>query len=345
MSKKETGGDMFSILIDSGTTNSRIRLVHSKDNQITDSEKIKVGVRNTAIDGNNEKLKLAIYEGIDQLLQRNQMEAKDISHIVASGMITSGLGLYEVPHVSGPVTIDGLADSSQVVHLKELHEIPCVFVPGMRNPVSSHDRDNAVDSINHYDVMRGEEVESVGLIKQLNLEGRGILVLPGSHTKYVVVEENQTISSCLSTLAGEVLAAIQRETILSDSLSFTLIETVDKEMLIKGYEATRAHGLTRSFYHIRLLQLFSELNENQRANYFVGAVLAADIQSLLEAIPDIEEVDWIVVGGNNPLRNVFGLLLSYAGKDWNIIEATDEQVEYSVVHGAQAIAEKVNHKL
>ena len=336
---------MFSILIDSGTTNSRIRLINNKDNGITDLEKIEIGVRNTAIDGHNKKLKDAIYEGISQILKRNRLEAKEISHIVASGMITSGLGLFEVPHINGPVTIEELAKCSKVARLEELHDIPCVFVPGMRNSVSEGYRDNAMDFINHFDVMRGEEVETVGLIKQLKLEGRGILVLPGSHTKYVVVEKNHTISSCLSTLAGEVLAAIQRETILSDSLSPSLIESIDREMLLKGYEATRTHGLTRSFYHIRLLQLFSDLNENQRANYFVGSVLAADIQSLLEEIPDIQNLDWIVVGGNNPLRHVFAILLRYAGQDWNIVEATDEQVEYSVVYGAQEIAERVNYQL
>ncbi|RWR12149.1 2-dehydro-3-deoxygalactonokinase [Siminovitchia fortis] len=333
---------MFAILIDTGTTNSRIRLVDNRNNLIRDSENFRIGVRNTAIDGHNKKLKEAIHERIGQILNRNGLDANEISYIVASGMITSNLGLYEVPHVKGPITIEELADFSKVICLEELYNIPCVFVPGMSNSVSYNEKN--LDFINHFDVMRGEEVESVGLIKQLNLKGKGILVLPGSHTKFVIIDENQTISTCLSTLAGETLMAIQRETILSDSLNSSLIESIDEEILLKGFEAARTYGLTRSFYHIRLLQLFSNLDENACANYFVGAVLAADIQSLLATIPDVNKVNWIAVGGNNPLRQAFVFLLGFSGPEWSVIEATDQQVEYSMVYGAQEIAGKVDHK-
>ncbi|MDS8877104.1 2-dehydro-3-deoxygalactonokinase, partial [Streptococcus pneumoniae] len=86
----------------------------------------------------------------------------------------------------------------------EFLDIPCIFVPGMKNRVSA-DTADVVDWINEYDVMRGEEVETIGLLKQFDIRGKGFMVLPGSHTKYVVVDEQQRLESCLSTLGGETL--------------------------------------------------------------------------------------------------------------------------------------------
>lgn len=330
---------MYVILIDSGTTNSRVRLVDNNSNVICDVEKIKVGVRNTAIDGDNSRLKESLYNAISLLLNRNNLSAKEINYIVASGMITSNLGIFEIPHVDSPLTIEKLAELSQVVVLEEMHNIPCVFIPGMSNTVQGNR--NNLDSINDFDVMRGEEVESFGLIKQLDLEGKGILILPGSHTKFVIVDQNKTLSYCLSTLAGEVLMAIQNETILSESIDSQLINSIDKRYLLEGYNAAKTYGLTRSFYHVRLLQKFTELSQNKRANYYVGSVIYSDIQSLLSTLSNIKDIDWVAIGGSNPLKHAFTYLLSESNYDWNVIEATNEQVEYSVVTGALEVVKKM----
>jgi len=329
---------MNAILIDSGTTNSRIRLIDNKRNTIRDTEKVRIGVRDTAIEGNNKSLKKHIKNGISQLLERNKLAPTEIEYIVASGMITSNLGIYEVPHVYGPASLDDFITHSKVEKLDDFFNIPCIFIPGMKNRVD--ESVNIIDSINQFDVMRGEEVEAFGLLKQLDVKGKGVIVLPGSHTKYVLVDENQTLTSCLSTLGGETLLALQKETILSDSLDQQLITVIDKEMLEKGYEATKKYGLTRSFYHVRLLQLFSELSANQRANYFVGSVIYEDIQTLLKSIADIEEMEWMIVGGSEPLKKVFTHLFHYLKKDIRIIEADKLQVENSLIYGAQEIAKK-----
>jgi 2-dehydro-3-deoxygalactonokinase len=327
------------ILIDSGTTNSRIRLVDEKERTVKAVVKKRVGVRNTAIDGNNAQLKTAIQEGIHEILQQNGLSDGDIRYIVASGMITSNLGLAEVPHIPGPASLNDFVQHSKVVNgADEFGGIPCILVPGLKNtPEDSEEEPH--HHINGFDVMRGEEVETFGLLEQLQVSGRGVMVLPGSHTKFVEVLEDRRIGSCLSTLGGEVLQAVQKETILSNSLSDVLIESLDYDLLLQGYEAAGKVGLTRSFYQIRLLQLFTELDENERANYLVGAVLFHDIKALdstLDSVP----TDWMIVGGSYPLRKAFTYLLRHSYPEREILEATDEQVEGSVVLGAQEIASR-----
>lgn len=326
---------MKTILIDSGTTNSRLRLVNRGSSEILDQLKINIGVRNTAIDGNNDQLKNSLKDAIQEILERNSLVPKDIRYMVASGMITSNLGVHEVPHITGPASFDDFARKSVVIKLEEFFLIPCIFVPGMKN--ATEEVSDPLIHINDYDVMRGEEVESIGLLKQIEVQGNGIMVLPGSHTKYVAVDNQKNLQSCLSTLGGEILHAIQKETILSNSLQKDLVKEIDIDMLEKGYEASKKYGFTRSFYHIRLLQMFSDLNENQRANYFVGAVIHDDIKALMQTV-EKNEVDWVIVGGSNPLRKVFVHLLKHLRNGWRIIEATDRQVASSMVFGAQEVA-------
>ncbi len=60
----------YIITIDGGTTNTRCILWGGGQRRI-DEERRAVGVRNTSIDGHNGKLKQAVRECIEQLLERN----------------------------------------------------------------------------------------------------------------------------------------------------------------------------------------------------------------------------------------------------------------------------------
>src|SRR5690606_12289343 len=315
---------MYIITIDSGTTNTRIYLVDGSDYRIIDMMKKNVGVRNAAINGSADELKRELRDGLGDILRRNRCEPADIAYIAAAGMITSNLGLVQVPYVTAPCTKAALSAGSIVKRLPEFHGIPCVFIPGMKNACRG-------ESFDDLDVMRGEEVETLGLIRQLDLSHKGLLILPGSHTKFVMTQDD-VIMSCKSTLSGKMLYAIQRNTILSDTVGQSLIETADFDALMMGFRAGRRNGLTRALYQVRLLQLFGKMNRNQRANFYVGAVLASDIATF-QRLYDETGPDWIVVGGSEPLRGAFACLL----KDLrcpNGIEASEEQVMKSAVIGA-----------
>ncbi|WP_160724275.1 2-dehydro-3-deoxygalactonokinase [Bacillus sp. USDA818B3_A] len=328
---------MYMIAIDSGTTNSRIRLVNDKQNKVIDVIKLNVGVRNTAIDGNADVLKRKIAEGLQEIILRNNLRSTDIQYIVAAGMITSNLGLFEVKHIEAPAKLEDFAKASSVRTEDYFCHIPCIFVPGMKNKIEYYEGELA-DQLDRHDVMRGEEVESFGLVNQIGLQGKGMIVLPGSHTKFVFMEDRQ-IESCYSTLCGELLFAVSRETILSSSLDKELITSVEPEYLIEGYKASEKFGLTRALYHVRLADVFNQMNKNQRANYLVGAVMSCDIRTILKS-KRLEELDYVVIGGGNPLRRAFGEIFSYLDLK-NVTVSSDEQVDFSTVIGSKVIGDIV----
>ena len=75
------------LIIDGGTTNLRVTLL-SDERKPLDAIARDGGVRHTAVDGNNGRLKAALAECIDQLLARNGLDAGDVKRCVAYGMIT-----------------------------------------------------------------------------------------------------------------------------------------------------------------------------------------------------------------------------------------------------------------
>lgn len=331
------------ITIDAGTTNSRIYLINNKNNKIIDVVKKNVGVKNTAINGSVDVLKNELSFGMEEIIQRNGCNVEDILYIVATGMITSNLGLVEVPHIASPCDSKEFATASVVKILPEFFHIPCIFIPGMKNAIPEDQLLGFREELNKLDVMRGEEVETIGLIKQLQLKGKGIMILPGSHTKYVLVEDGFLLS-CLSTLSGEMLYAVQKDTILSSSITKDLIKIPEHDALLEGFYSSETNGLVRALYQVRLLQLFEKMNDNQRANFLVGAVLASDIKALKKLEAEMNP-DWIVVGGGDPLRTSFVTILNHLHYS-NVIEASDEQVKLSTILGAKEIANrKINNAI
>lgn len=319
---------MYVILIDSGTTNTRIRLVDEQSKTVVDALKIEVGVKNAAMDKSSQGLKDAIEQGLKEVLDKNSLGASDVGHIIASGMITSNLGLKEVPHIVAPAEI---SDFSQGMEKDEIYGIPCYFIPGMKN--KDIDGSGTLEEIREMDIMRGEEVEVFGLLEQMDVSGEGVIVLPGSHTKFVRVNKDREMVSCFSTLGGELVQAVQSNTILSSSLEDGLIDTLETDHLENGYFKAKEEGLTRSLFGVRLLDMYTDTSGNQRANYLLGAIYHEDVQAL-KFYTDGLNLDWLIVGGSEILKDSMSHLLSLEFPDEKIIKATQEAVEQSYITGS-----------
>ena len=151
--------DTYTITIDGGTTNTRCILWNSSRQRI-DEQKREVGVRNTAIDGNNSKLKNAVKECLEQLLEDHSLTYDNINHIIASGMITSDVGIVVVPHLTAPADLEQIARSTVAIRLPEICPIPIHFIPGIKNSCSNI----SLENYEAMDIMRGEEVESLAII-------------------------------------------------------------------------------------------------------------------------------------------------------------------------------------
>ncbi len=219
------------LIIDGGTTNLRVTLL-SDERKPLDSIARDGGVRHTAVDGNNSYLKTTLAECIAQLLGRNGLEAGDVRRCIAYGMITSDMGLLEIPHVSAPASAQDLKNAMREQVFPEIAPFPIAFIPGVRNFAAPVDLEN----FGMMDMMRGEETEAIGLYDLLGLKEKAMLVLPGSHNKFVAMSEEGKIIGCMTSISGELLDAITHHTILADAVgsAFVTPETYVSEMAMEG---------------------------------------------------------------------------------------------------------------
>ena len=92
-----------------------------------------VGVRNTAIDGNNQKLLTTVDCLLTEAATEAGIKPENLSLVLASGMLTSDLGLTEVPHIAAPAGVDTLAAAMVPRKIEGLSPREIWFIPGMKN--------------------------------------------------------------------------------------------------------------------------------------------------------------------------------------------------------------------
>ena len=328
----------YTITIDGGTTNTRCILWDSHRKKI-DEESRAVGVRNTSIDGNNYMLKHALKECLDQLIEKNQITYDQVGRVIGSGMITSDVGIAEIPWISAPAGIKELAEHTVDLEIPEICPIPISFIPGIKNSGEKMDLAFAESM----DIMRGEEVESIAIIENCHDGKPMLLVLPGSHNKFVAVDEHRRITGCLTSISGELLASITNHTILAKTVhsEFVSKEKYNKEWLFRGYDTAKKVGLGRACFTSRILMLFFDEDAEKLENFILGAVLAEDIKALHEStsIRADREIQ-VIVGGKQPLRTAVADLLIYDGYFSRIDEfKTDRQIPLSA-EGAYLVAKE-----
>lgn len=332
---------MYIACIDTGTTNTRVCI--RNENQIFSVSKHPAGVRTTSINGNNSELLKGIKLAYVEALNKAKITENEISCILASGMITSNLGVLEVPHVIAPATASKLADNIVTKKIPQISSsLPIHFIPGVKNAISNIEL--TLNDIPSMDIMRGEEVETFGALDKEKISGPAILILPGSHTKIVYVDENNAIQACATTMAGETIMQFTTSTIISDALESSYVDSIDIEYLKAGAYSCRKSGLTRSAFLVRILQQFSNATCNQRKNFLLGAVIQEDIKCIFNnhAFSADNNCKILVCGSSAFGKGCYSLLKDIDDTKNRTYLASEETMNMLASYGAILIAKKAN---
>lgn len=300
----------FYISIDGGTTNTRVSLVGDK--KVIESKKIPIGSKD-CIDG-NEKLKIAVKESISALLCEHGLTEADVTAIIASGMITCEYGLCELSHIQAPAGLKELHDGMKRVAIEEISSIPFYFIPGVK--INN-------GKLEESDIMRGEETELMGLL-QNNTDC--VYVLPGSHNKLIELDDKLRICKFETLLTGEMISALSQNTILKASVDLSLSE-YDKDCLLEGYRISSERGINTALFKTRILSNLYGGTKEQVYGYFLGVVLANEVDSLKRSGKRT-----VVIGGKSQLKKALADLLE-ASTDLTVICIPDIEVDASVPLG------------
>lgn len=320
--------------IDTGTTNSRVLLW--KNDLLVDQVKNNVGVRNTSVDGHNGELVRTIKEALQQLLTKHDLQESDIKAILASGMITSNLGLVEVPHLIAPISINQFVNGLHAQIIPEISKNVIHFIPGVKNL----DRP-AASELSQMDIMRGEEVEAIAIACEYDINEDAIIALPGSHSKFVGISKNRDVLGCCTTMTGELNAIITQNTILTSSLENKFTDKLDIPALIMGANEYKNYGMGKALFSIRVREQFGKWKHSQLASFLVGILVQSDLDAMTSSLVLNHSRDRsIYVGGNGVLCQATAELIKHNFPEASVIECN--KFDNLSARGAMYLAKKAN---
>jgi 2-dehydro-3-deoxygalactonokinase len=318
------------ICVDAGTTNTRVWL--TRDGEILAKRQATVGVRDTARDGSNERLQQALRDLIADV--RSGTEDDPPACVIAAGMITSPLGLAEVPHVPAPAGTELLARSTTLRRFPAVTELPVYLIPGVRVGPLPCDLETVTDA----DVIRGEETLCVGMNATGKLGPGGALLNLGSHWKVIKIDQTAKIVESVTSMAGELIHTTQTQTILADAVPQERPAELDPAWLDAGMREQRRSGLARALFCIRLLHQRSDGTADQRFAYLIGAYLASDLDALSQR-GIFSPKSQVSITGGGPIAAAWKRALDENSISSSLIN--EQHVETAMLAGFSQIAKSI----
>ena len=191
---------------------------------------------------------------------------------VASGMVGSAQGWVRAPYVPCPAGVEQLAAALTPVPGRELW-----VVPGL----SARDAGEAPD------VMRGEETEIAGALArhpELLLAADSLLILPGTHSKWVRVAGGQ-VRDFTTYMTGELYAVLRDHSILGRPAKDAAPRPPDpaaaEEAFARGVRAARdagARGASSLLFSARTLVLAGRLAPEASLDYLSGLLIGEELR-------------------------------------------------------------------
>jgi len=179
---------------------------------------------------------------------------------LACGMIGSRQGWIEAPYAPCPCTVGDLPSRLAIANATfgHLAIVPGVaWDPGQRPP----------------DVMRGEETQIFGALGEAQFDG--LFVLPGTHSKWVVVEAGR-IQRFATYMTGEIFAVLRQHSILGRGMAADDLH--DAAAFGDGVRSgLGGSDLLHRLFEVRSLGLFDRLSAKAAPSYLSGLLLGSEI--------------------------------------------------------------------
>ncbi|NJB87846.1 2-dehydro-3-deoxygalactonokinase [Lewinella marina] len=253
---------MYFISCDWGTTNFRLRAVETNTAAVRAEWNTDQGIRATnegflasGQAGRFDFFAAYLSEQIDQLPAEYRR-----APMVASGMASANIGMCELPYANLPINPSGDNLITRRFTLPAGNDL--LLISGVRT----------ADSI-----MRGEEVQALGLMA--NMPDDGTLILPGTHSKHLTYEGG-AFTDFSTYLTGELFALLTNHGILSGSVAAGPFDAAAEAAFGEGVEQGRSGSLSRSLFGVRVRQVVHGHTPETNYYYLSGLLLGEELGGL-----------------------------------------------------------------
>ncbi len=187
------------------------------------------------------------------------------------GMVGSRNGWLETPYVECPATASAWRAGAAAI---DLDGIPVTIMPGLAGTTPR----------NAPDVMRGEETQIFGAIAidPALRRGRHLLALPGTHGKWVLVDEG-CVMGFQTFLTGELFALLRDHSMLTRAASAGEANADEGEGFAAGLARSLDGDLLGSLFETRAAQLRAGRSAAWALEFLSGLIIGSEIAGALAA--------------------------------------------------------------
>jgi len=240
--------------------------------------------------------------------------------VVISGMATSSIGMRELPYAGLPFSLNGSDLRHEIIRASNQFNHHVLLLSGL---CSSND------------VMRGEEVQLLGLQEYHDVANEVLFILPGTHSKHILVKDNEVISF-KTYITGEMFNLLSTYSVLKNSIEKSA--SLDKSSFKAGLKLSKENILNGTF-SIRAMSLLQKVEDSRNYSLLSGLLIGAELNDLIHLnIP-------ICLCAHENLSRSYALALQELPLRQKYTVISPKQVDESVIYGQKIILESVWNQL
>ena len=249
------------ISVDWGTTNFRMRLVETDSLNVLQEQQTNQGV-------------LKVYEHFQQqasldqqnffanyLKQQVQTLPEKVQNLplVLTGMASSSIGLKELDYANFPFHQNGLNLKRERLVLENGLEV--LLISGVKSATG---------------MMRGEEIQAVGLGEALISYEQGVLLLPGTHSKHLHFQDSY-FTDLNNFMTGELFEVLSKKSILSNSVEAGTWTISNQKAFKKGLALGFEQKMSASLLQIRANDVIHHTDKTDNFYLLSGLIIGDEI--------------------------------------------------------------------
>ncbi|CAN5410466.1 2-dehydro-3-deoxygalactonokinase [soil metagenome] len=272
---------------DWGTSSFRLRLVNAATGEVTNEVRSEQGIALTHTQWLATKkptseretfYKKIVADAAEQLVRNQTLP------LILSGMASSTIGISELPYKDFPFSWNASNLLIKKFEADATLAHTLYLVSGMK-------------CVN--DIMRGEETILFGCEP---LSGSGLYILPGTHSKHVMVENGNAVYF-RTYMTGELFNLMSKNSILSNSLE----HGEDMEAFEGGVRVTETNNVLNALFSVRVRQVLFKSSPVSNYQYLSGLIIGAELKDVKNVYSHVHLV------GDGPLMQSYETALKILG--------------------------------
>lgn len=236
--------------------------------------------------------------------------------VVITGMVGSNIGWRQTGYVPCPTNWDAYVAGGETF---ELDRYRITILPGTASS----------NEFGYRDVMRGEEVQVLGALRNGAVDAaRHLFCLPGTHTKWVLVEQ-RSLNAFATSMQGELFDILCEKSVLVPRREFDTYRHagIVPAAFDDGVRLLAQHAplsFEQALFSVRCRHVSGDLPAADAVSFLSGIVVAADVRDVGNALRPRHSVERpVVVVGDPALAALYARAMDLFGVPTRLLDGDE----------------------